>query len=294
MVKPRMIWIGLLVLAAAAIAGGHILAALALRRVDVRSLLLGRSLAGLLVVPLAFLVDGFEPIRQATPGQWGTVGLMLVTSMSLSIVFFVGVLQGGVGPINALRQNTAVVLLVASAAMSQTLPGTFESLGGLLIVAGSGLLVVGGGGRMSRRSAALGIASAVLTAAVLSLQDAVLLFLPKLWLVAVHAIGMSVLAVLLVMSRRAGDVSPVPRDARAHRFGFGLALGSGLMIMVVCDLLKFVALPHVGPTIAAAVMLSYLPMAAFMERFFLGRPTSRGEVLAMGVIVAGAVGIVLD
>lgn len=273
------------------LAGSHVCAKGALLRIGLSGLLFWRAAAALLVsLPL---------LSWSSVGELGAVGAarvtvaVLLSPILLNALFFVGLRAGQVGVQNALRQNSPVAVVALQALLFMTAPTTGQWVGLAVLVVGT-VWLARLQGRAGLPSVVFGLLAAIAHGGSIVAQAYALRHVNQPALIVIQNVAFVGAVLLMVLLRptsrwsvRAGIREP------SHRVGVLLAAASGIGINLVFDLLKILALPRLGVTVVACLVLLNLPVSVWMGRLFFRERVGGRSLSAIAVVLLGALLLIL-
>jgi drug/metabolite transporter (DMT)-like permease len=286
-------WEAILLLAAATLAASHIVGKLAMRELSLGAFLTARAGAALLCT-LPWII-GFE-----WPGwRWQThawiAASVLLSPLGLTALFFAGLRAGSVASMNAVMRSSPVFVVLLSWCVAGRVPGAFELIGCAVILIGCGLLgwATRSGGELL--ALGLGFLAAAGHAGSLLLQVRVLQLIDAEQLIVCQNVALLPFAIVVWRLTDARAPRPRPVTPRRHRLSVavGLAAASGLMVQVLFDWLKYLAMPQTGAVVAACLLLMSVPLALGLAWCTLAERPTRAQVAGVGLVVAGAVVVTL-
>lgn len=284
-------WIMAMSVGAVVLAASHVCAKGGLLRVGLSALLFWRAVAAFVVTLPMLPWAEVHDLGMVGAGRVGVA--VLLSPILLNAVFFVGLRAGQVGVQNALRQNSpvAVVLLQSLLWLTPPTPGQWAGLA--VLVAGTAWLARLQG-RAGMVSVIFGLLAAMAHGGSVVAQAYALRHVNQAALIVIQNTAF-VAAVLLMVAARPTSRWSVRMSWRDPTRWVGLLLAalSGIGINLVFDLLKILALPHLGATVVACLVLLNLPVSVWLGRvFFHERPGVRAS-LAILIVLVGAATLVL-
>lgn len=273
------------------LAGSHVCAKGALLRIGLSALLFWRAVAALLV--------SLPMLPWMSIGELGLSGVawvaiaVFLSPILLNALFFVGLRAGQVGVQNALRQNSPVAVIALQALLFMTAP-TAGQWGGLAVLVLGTSWLARLQGRAGLLSVVFGLLAAFAHGGSIVAQAYALRHINQAALIVIQNAAFVAAVLLMVLLRpssrwsvRASVTEP------SHRAGVLLAAASGIGINLIFDLLKILALPHLGVTVVACLVLLNLPVSVWMGRVFFRERVGGRSLSAILVVLLGALLLIL-
>lgn len=285
-----------LVFASFAFALGIVVAKPAMNCLGLRLFLTVRVATGLSGALVLWLSSG-------CPWTIGVDHLLLVISslmicpVLLNLLFFAVLARGEVGSVNALRFTAPLWAALITFLWWFEVPAIPGALCFSLIVLGVIVLMRGRrASSTSRLAMVLAMASGASQGGSLLLQQAALGVLSReeLLLYQNGAFAL-VLALWTLAAPRSKTGQPSPSRPttespdRARTVGVALAILSGLMVYVIGELLKFLALPDVSGPMAVSIIQLSLPFSTLLAHLLLSERPGFQELTGIALISLGSV-----
>jgi drug/metabolite transporter (DMT)-like permease len=279
-------WILAMTLGAAVLAGSHVCAKGAVVRIGISALLWWRAVAALLVslplIPLAHVRDA------SAVGVAHVAAAVLLSPILLNLLFFVGLRVGQVGVQNALRQNSPLAVVLLQAVLLNQPIGPAQWIGMAILALGTAVLA-----HTQGRSAAItvlaGIAAAMAHGGSIVAQSFAIRHVDQAALIVIQNVAFVAPVAMLLLVRPTSRWSVRQSlSTREKRRGVLLAALSGVGVNLIFDLLKILALPHLGAAVTACLVLLNLPISVAMGYFAFGERPTRAAVVGIFTVLAGA------
>lgn len=284
-------WAMAMSVGAVVLAASHVCAKGALLRLGLSGLLFWRAVAAL-VVSLPLLP--WARLNDAGAAGVARIGVaVLLSPILLNALFFVGLRAGQVGVQNALRQNSPVAVVLLQSLLWLTPPTIGQWAGLVVLVAGTAWLARLQG-RAGLVSVVFGLLAAFAHGGSVVAQGYALRHANQQALIVIQNAAFVAAVLLMVWLRPTSfwSVRTSWRDSH-RRTGLQLAALSGIGINLVFDLLKVLALPHLGATVVACLVLLNLPVSVWLGRIVFNERPGVGASLAILVVLIGAATLIL-
>jgi drug/metabolite transporter (DMT)-like permease len=274
-------------LGAVVLAASHVCAKAAIVRIGMSALLLWRAVAALAVsLPLLPWCQIYELNGVAVAHVAVAV---LLSPILLNLLFFVGLKTGDVGVQNALRQNSPLAVVLANAVFLAVPIGPWQWAG--MVAIGVGTVVLARDqGKLGRSSAVIaGLFAAMAHGGSIVAQAYAIRHVNQYALIVIQNAAFVMFIGLLALARPTSRwaMRESLRDP-AHRRGVVYAALSGVGINLIFDLLKVLAIPHLGTPAVACLVLLNLPVTVLLGVWLFRERPGRWALVGVGTVLAGA------
>lgn len=240
------------------------------------------------------------------PLQWPSKpGELLLLALSIALIplavnvcYFIGLRRGSLGNQVALFQSVPVFTLVTVSLLNLTIPAIPVIGSAMILLLGCGLLTKNTqGGKLSW---GMGLLSALIAGVAIVVQEQVLLSMSREALILTQTSSFFLITVgatwILPQPTAAqptykedqNESNPDPNINRKFWTGVGLAIFSGVLMLVGFDWLKYLTLETLGPVVTASLLLTRLPFAQILGFLVFKEIPSRHEIWGSIVVIMGA------